>query len=393
MFYNLKSNNPRLSLQIVLFITVLPCVVFGQNLIPNGDFEDKRGRRYSARPWRFINTVDHFVMDGKSRMPYGLENWDVPKPRSGNVMVGIRVHTSYREFLQMRLPQPLEEGKRYLFEMYVKPHDDFNAYLKKLGASFYHRRPSYTSEYYIYNKPPQVETFDNAGIFDRADTLTDGWVRISGTYRAKGGEKYLTIGNFSKHGRKDRFRGKRRWLPTLVPRAYYFIDDVGLFELETTRRLAKDEDAREKIDSTVMIPDTLPYTLEEENYIYRLDRDTALVLENIRFAFGSDELLPSSYNDLELVVEYLNSNLNVSIRVIGHTDDVGTAKANMKMSEKRARRVYEYFVNNEIRPDRVKYEGKGQTQPLFPNNSAQNRAKNRRVEIRTIRLKDTDSAP
>lgn len=383
MIYEKKSVKRSVVLQVILLFAVLPCAVFGQNLIPNGDFEKKRGPRYTARPWRFVNTVDHFVLDGKSRLPFGLGDWDLPKPRSGHVMMGIRVHTSYREFLQMRLSQPLEEGKRYLFEMYVRPNEEFNAYLKMLGASFYHRRPSYTSEYYIYQKPPQVESYDDDGIIDRADTLTDGWIRVSGTYRAKGGEKYLTIGNFSKKSRRDRFRGRRRWLPTFFPRAYYFIDDVGLFELENTRRLAQDENARDHIDSTVTIPDTLPYTLEEENYIYKLDREESLVLENIRFAFGSDELLPTSYSDLELVVEYLNSNLNVKIKVIGHTDDVGSAKANMKMSEKRAKRVYDYFINNEIHPDRVSYVGRGQSEPIAPNNSAHNRAKNRRVEIKT----------
>lgn len=371
-------------MRTILFLQLLfiASVGFGQNLIPNGDFEKKRGRRYTHRPWRFINTVDRFVLDGDTRRPYGTEDWQLPQPQSGNVYVGIRVYAKYREFLQLRLTDDLEKGERYLFEMYVHPSERYNSYLRSIGASFYHRRPYYTSEYYIYKNPPQVEEYRHEGIF-AADTAQNGWVRVSGTFRSNGTEKYISVGNFSKKRIRDKFKKKKWYVPDYWKfKAYYFIDNVALYKI-------RDEEPKDKedlqplalIDTTVHIPDTIPYSIEDENYIYTIDEKRELVLENIRFEFGSDELIPTSYRDLELVLEYLNANREVRLKIVGHTDNVGDKRDNMRLSIKRAKRVYDYFTDNQIRSDRLEYEGKGESDPLHLNSTRQNRSKNRRVEI------------
>ena len=71
----------------------------------------------------------------------------------------------------------------------------------------------------------------------------------------------------------------------------------------------------------------------------------------------------------------------MKLLVVGHTDDVGTRKANQLVSEKRAEAVYEYLVQKGLAAERIRFEGRGASEPLQPNRSEAQRAQNRRVEF------------
>jgi len=353
-----------------------------QNMVPNGDFENKRGKRSTTRPWRFVNTVDVFDMNNLGKLPVYSRDWEFPKPHSGDVMVGIRIYPNYREFLQIRFPEELEAGKRYYFEMWVHPLNEFKFYTKQLGASFYHRKPHYTSKHYIYQNPPQIRVEDSKGI--RLDSDTTDWVRISGTFRSDGSERYLSIGNFSYKRKSDRLKKKSWWTPALQSIAYYLIDDVAVYPLERAPIQEQKVNPLAFIDSSFVMPDSLPYTLEDENYIYTIETKKQLILENIRFESGSDKLVYSSYRDLELVLEYLNANPTAGINIIGHTDNVGNDEDNLRLSVKRAKSVYDYFTKNQIDKSRLTYEGRGESEPIVPNDTPQGKIQNRRVEIELL---------
>mgnify|MGYP001323995142 CR=1 FL=1 len=368
---------------ILYFLLFVLGVAQSQNMVPNGDFENKRGTRYTTRPWRFINTIDVFEMDDPNKLPVFTKKWEFPKPHSGEVMLGMRVYPNYREFLQIRLTESLEAGKRYYFEMYVYPSKDFNYYVKSIGSSFYHRRPSYTSDYYIYKCPPQIEVKNPKGI--KTSTDSTGWIKISGTFRSDGTEKYVTVGNFSFKRRKDRLKKKQWWKFNLHSIAYYFVDDIALYELLDNGEMKEEKlTPLARIDSSFVLPDSLPYTIEEENYIYTIESKKQLVLDNIRFEFGSDKLIFTSYEDLELVLEYLNANPGTRIKITGHTDDVGDDDDNMKLSLKRAKAVYDYFIDNQIDKVRLEFEGKGETKPIASNETSSGKSQNRRVEIELL---------
>ena len=78
------------------------------------------------------------------------------------------------------------------------------------------------------------------------------------------------------------------------------------------------------------------------------------------------------------------SNPEVRILLAAHTDDIGGANYNIKLSQKRAESVKNYLVKQGIAIDRLESEGFGMNEPLVPNDSEENRAKNRRVEFRIL---------
>lgn len=106
-----------------------------------------------------------------------------------------------------------------------------------------------------------------------------------------------------------------------------------------------------------------------------------LVLEGVNFRVGSAELLDESFLVLDNVYNSLEAFPNVKVMVVGHTDNVGSARANMILSRERAQSVKAYLVNRGINPSRVKIKGMGESSPVASNRTAKGRLKNRRIEF------------
>jgi OOP family OmpA-OmpF porin len=80
-------------------------------------------------------------------------------------------------------------------------------------------------------------------------------------------------------------------------------------------------------------------------------------------------------------VEYLKAHPDYTAEIQGHTDSIGSAEYNKKLSERRAKAVYDIMVKMGIDPNRLSYVGYGEEMPIAENCTAEGRAKNRRVEV------------
>ncbi len=108
------------------------------------------------------------------------------------------------------------------------------------------------------------------------------------------------------------------------------------------------------------------------------------VLNNIFFKFDSDELLPESRAELDKLLVFLEKNPGLQVELGGHTDWTGTLEYNADLSTRRARSVYQYLVDHGISPDRLRYQGYGETRPVASNETEEGRARNRRTELKII---------
>jgi outer membrane protein OmpA-like peptidoglycan-associated protein len=113
-------------------------------------------------------------------------------------------------------------------------------------------------------------------------------------------------------------------------------------------------------------------------------RGQSVVLGNINFEYNSFQLMATSYPELQKLVEYLKDNEDYRVEIMAHTDDKGTDSYNLKLSDLRATAVIEFLQDNGIYADRMIARGLGESQPLFPNDSEENMAKNRRVEFKIL---------
>ena len=109
-----------------------------------------------------------------------------------------------------------------------------------------------------------------------------------------------------------------------------------------------------------------------------------VVLHNLFFATNKTRILPQSEPALDELYEFLRDNPSLVIRITGHTDNVGSDKANQILSEGRANAVRDEIIKRGIIPERIEAEGKGEEEPIADNKTEEGRAKNRRVEFTII---------
>ncbi len=109
----------------------------------------------------------------------------------------------------------------------------------------------------------------------------------------------------------------------------------------------------------------------------------AIVIYGVNFDFDKAALRPDSEPMLQQVLALFTRNPAFSAEVGGHTDNVGTADYNARLSDARAAAVKAWLIGHGVVPARVSSRGYGDSRPLVPNTTDENRFKNRRVELRT----------
>jgi outer membrane protein OmpA-like peptidoglycan-associated protein/tetratricopeptide (TPR) repeat protein len=115
-----------------------------------------------------------------------------------------------------------------------------------------------------------------------------------------------------------------------------------------------------------------------------IDVGSKVILKNIFFDTNKFDLESESKAELQKLIEFLTVNPDIHIEISGHTDNVGPNQINQTLSENRARSVYQYLVNKGVVSSRLVYKGYGETQPIAPNDTDDNRAKNRRTEFKIM---------
>ena len=106
--------------------------------------------------------------------------------------------------------------------------------------------------------------------------------------------------------------------------------------------------------------------------------------DTINFDFDKAELRPENKELLSRVAGVLLTSSGFRAQIFGHTDDVGTAEYNQKLSLRRAEAVRDYLVEAGLDPSIITVKGFGKSNPLVEGTSAEARAKNRRVEVGII---------
>ena len=102
------------------------------------------------------------------------------------------------------------------------------------------------------------------------------------------------------------------------------------------------------------------------------------------FAVNSSTLLPGAYDELERVLKVLKHYPETSIRIAGHTDNIGSVDFNRKFSERRAEAVKNALVGMGVHPSRLSTIGYGARKPIASNTTEAGRQQNRRVEVRIV---------
>ncbi len=160
----------------------------------------------------------------------------------------------------------------------------------------------------------------------------------------------------------------------------FFIDGVNFLEDGTLNVQVSSLGYEPKV-----VEINLPSSGNEVFLIVKLSKiakkETIISLKTIQFDQSQAILKPQSFAELNNLAKTLKENTALKIEIRGHTDNVGEAALNLKLSEERCLAVKQYLIKKGIDAIRLNTKGFGGSQPLAPNDSEANKIKNRRVEF------------
>ncbi|MBI1769275.1 MAG: OmpA family protein [Bacteroidetes bacterium] len=358
-------------------IFFLACVqiALAQNLVPNPSFEkyydcpttyNEQGSSKNLAPgWvsPTLGTPDLFnrCSFGNSGVPH---NWaGIAQAHNGfgySGIFGYKDNSDYREYLQAKLTRPLQEGRKYKVEFYFRLSIYSKYSIDRIGVLL-----SDSMQHVPHYNRWQVQPSFTHVMDSVYSKKTGSWNHVLFEYEARGGEQFISIGNFSANDEVQKFHlsFSKADEPLLNKAAYFYIDDVSVTRIEGSAAVVDSVDLATK---KVIKP----------NEVY--------ILKHIYFDFDSYSLMPLSEPELNILVSIMKKNPKWKVELSGHTDDKGNNLYNYNLSLNRAKSVGWYLIQSGITPNRVISKGFGKLRPLSKAKTEEARAINRRVEVKFL---------
>jgi OOP family OmpA-OmpF porin len=351
-----------------------------QNLIRNSSFEEK-GKNDLAfilnkkicKDWYSPTkgTPDYFSVGSNSLYNVPNNMWGNQAAQSGNSYVGIvtNYYNYEYEYLQTKLTSPLKANTKYCLSFYISLSDKSDFSINEIQFALTKQKiKQKEKKMFKYNA---VEHIVSPLFFKEKEK----WVRVCALYIAKNQEEYLTLGLFTNDYKFDEIANKKS--KKKFDGVYYYIDDISLIEIK--------DSAECNCKEILPIKDSIKVDSVKSVGQYDEALASSIILKNINFETDKSNLLQSSCKELNKLVKYLMQNPSFNIEISGYTDNTGKEKDNIKLSEERAKAVVNYLIQNGISEKRASYKGYGSKKPTVPNDTEENKAKNRRVEFKISR--------
>lgn len=247
-------------------------------------------------------------------------------------------YQKYSEYIQLELSTPLLEGKPYTISFNASLAERSAYAVSGLGAYLSSEKTDIHNNSFL-NVTPNLIACEMV-------TETD-WETVSGTYVAKGGEKFLTLGCFKV------CMDTVKIIPELTNNsrmAYYYIDEVSV---------TPEEKPKEDISSVLY--------------------GNCFRLQELNFEPDKSTILAGSYEELRELAHFLRTYPTLIVYIDGHTNETTETEDREQLSVERAMEVKKYLVANGVRADQLKTRGFGSTAPI--DISDNKNIKNERVEI------------
>jgi len=390
-----------------LFITfsLIATVGFSQtNLVPNPTFEKiekkvkLKGEIKGATPWTSptLAKADLYIPKTKNFYISIPENdYGKEKPMEGTGYAGFLAYSyknkAPRTYLQVKLIEKMEVGEEYCVKYYVSLADLSKYATNHLGAAL-------TGKAMTANNSDVLQ-FDNF-IESKRLVIYDKqyyWTPMCGVYKAKGGEEYLTIGNFTTDEELKTVKVKR-------PRgfnkpqkytAYYYIDNVSITPIAEAGKC--DCDVVEGMENAEVVKSGFGSDDKAKATNVKIVNsdgsasNTGNPSTAVATAAGGDQIdgmkimfkpnrssVAESVISLDKVVAYLKENIDEKVITSGFIDV--SEKGVTNLAGKRVSAVYKYLISKGVKKERIVRKAKGVGSPV----DSKDKTKNMRVEIKVV---------
>ncbi|ARV05798.1 hypothetical protein BTO04_03380 [Polaribacter sp. SA4-10] len=340
--------------------------MYSQNLVRNGSFEESKvcpplkNAPIIADGWKNagLGSSDRYTkkcLDNNKPNPlFGVpkNGHGISEPKEGISYAGLFLYTQpqvWREYIQTALKRPLISKTNYLISFYYRLSSKSAYACENLSMALTTNAIRQVKTMPISFKPQINITKGNASNHNK------GWQYYEEIYEANGGERFITIGNFESRNAIEIQKINRSTFPKdvlkngLIKGAYYYFDDVVIQRIQ------------EAVASSFEINKVLKF-------------------EWVYFKTDKSVINEKGTNELKVLSNYLSANPQLKIKIMAHTDNVGSDNYNLELSQKRAMIVVHFLIASGISKNRIISEYYGESKPIESNNSGKGKALNRRTE-------------
>lgn len=351
-----------------------------ENLVENPSFEQmegkikKNGAISVAIGWMSPTLAAADLFSDKVKEGYGTPTSVVgmEAPLDGGNYAGIRTF-SYgdkepRNYISAKLRMPLTKDALYCVTFYVSLAEASKYASNNIGLNFSKKQYNIDENKSIIT-PTHIMHKDNP-VFN----AYFGWDEICGVYRAEGGEKFITIGNFHANGetKNERLKGTKDFTGPSVVSSYYFIDNVSVKRIDDESECVCKQDENKVV--TAVVYEVAPVNPE--------GLSDALVMEYsmVYFGYGAADLTTSANGHLANIVTVMTTNKSCKVKLVAHTDSDEAADSELStIDAARAEAIKAYLMKQGVDGNRILIETKGNTVPADRSGTELGQAKNRRV--------------
>jgi outer membrane protein OmpA-like peptidoglycan-associated protein len=361
------------------------------NLVPNWSFEtiieDEDLRRYDefnlAEGWYDPTSAlaELFSSQTRSRYVKAPDNmFGTEMPFDGENYAGIHAFSARsrepRTYIGVELKKKMDENALYCIKFRASLAERSLYSANNLGVVLSSKEVSKKGETSIDR--------DDVILSDKNEivTISEGWWEFCKRFNAKGGERYLAIGNFSSDEKTayETMEVSSEYEDGSEPAAYYYIDAVEVRKIEASENCGcsntKIPESKIIFSASVQIADDMPMGEKVEAidaYFYQY----------------KDELVSSTKRTTDQIIEMMKANPAMRVEVIGHSDkeEVELAKSEMSLknlAENRAKNTREYMADQGVDRGRILTKSMDDKQPVSTMTTPLSLAKNRRVEFRIV---------
>lgn len=428
---NSKNSIRPWMYRILLFYTFpLFCgsLAYGQNLIPNPGFEEP----FTQFEYQWVQPQGPFY------------HYEMPKPGStfiphgGHYNNGLCMYSHEpNEYLNVKLLEPLKANTKYRIVVNARLMEgkQFGAYGQKYIGVYFGDKMMNThipGDMYL---DPQVN-------LELPESNRLKWFMLTDTFEVSGGEQFLTLGYFAntrtleereqianaESMAEDRKQAVSRVSEEDKAWLYLSPDEQKAYLKENKKKLKKAKKLKEKLrraeakggvaeDDSLRIAAAKAYaegahfkesffrsryyfddfclveilpdsaeTCEPAEISEKIEAGATIQLRNVFFKSGEAVLYPESDFQLEGLLQMMENYPSMKIEIRGYTDNVGSDKSNLLLSDDRAFAVENWLIEKGVEPERLSSEGFGASEFVDTNETEAGRANNRRVTFYIISM-------
>lgn len=390
-----NTNNMKRSIAVAM-IGLSTTIAMGQqaeSLVSNGSFESvdkqpkKLGSIESAIGWYSPTGARADLFTPNKKLPeidapsniYGTE-----EAKDGSNYAGIVTYSHNnkvpRTYVANKLEVPLKKGEKYCVQFHVSMAEASSYASNQIGVHFSKKAFGTEAKESIIEKTHVLD--ENNKIFN----APFGWDRVCGVFEAEGGEKYITIGNFTSNENTKNVRNKKNSSSkvALIAAAYYYVDNISVTVIDESNPCdCAPTDPTEGYSKTVY----------QKAINISDDMTPAKKVESLQvfFGFGKTDLTKAGEDVLNIIVKQMKDNPNMKLQINGFSDAAEDQAAEDQqffqgMDSKRVNAIFTYLTEKGIGETRLIAAPQGSAEQNSEITTSDEddikQAKNRRVEFK-----------